>query len=110
MALRRSEHVRRAFGQDRARRDGVAKARATQETVAQGQPNVLRFSCRRGAAHQMPSKKHDLARRRRSAASAGWAAALCIAIISSQEVVVPVDILALLALPGDLLVMAEITL
>jgi hypothetical protein len=29
----------------------------TQEQIAQEQPNVLRFSCRRGAFHKITSKK-----------------------------------------------------
>ena len=38
---------------DEAWREGVAEGRATQQKVAQGRPNVLRFSCRRGALRKL---------------------------------------------------------
>src|SRR6266498_1509821 len=81
VAPKRKGRTRRALAYDWAWSDDVAVGRATQEKLAQGQPNVLRFSCAASLhrnhcqAESSFQNRPDLARRTAaSTASAGWAA------------------------------------
>src|SRR6266545_3353317 len=68
VAPKRKGRTRRALAYDWAWSDDVAVGRATQEKLAQGQPNVLRFSCAAvidrddSRAEAKFQKSHNLAR------------------------------------------------